>query len=159
MTTYRENALLIEGMDWLFIRIALWDQYQLLAPLLVRPPKKVVFLSPATGHNTGNLPERVDAHLKAPYSSARLSKVWERLSHPKFTARPLDFFFLKTRFRYEVVRYRDLHQVCMWKGRLQIFTRKGEFETRGSLTGFQARLPIPLARVRRGWLVNEAYQP
>lgn len=152
-----EHALQTEDIHWLFIRISLWDGYQKLAPTLCHPPMRVVFLSPASENCTNNLPDLLDAFLKPPYSAAKLFRIFSRLSHPFFEPRPLDFFFLKSQCHYSIIRYTDLRQVRWRRGKLQIFTRTEDFEVIGSLTDFQARLPVPLTRASRNWLVNEAY--
>ena len=74
-----------------------------------------------------------------------------------FTPQPLDFIFLKNKSRYLPVRYSDLKQVRRVFHELHIQTRQAEYIITGSLPAFQARLPIPLVRVRRGLLVNEAF--
>lgn len=91
-----ERALSEEAVDWLFIRIRLRDDYQHLVPELSLPPARVVFLSPGRANCTEHLADIVDAHLKPPCSLIRLGRIWGRLSHPRFTPRPLDFFSLKT---------------------------------------------------------------
>lgn len=152
-----EGALHRERIDWLFIRICVWDDYQKLVPTLAECPSRVVFLSPARENCTGNLPELVDAYLKPPYSAAKITRIWNRLADPAFQAQPLDFFFLKSQCHYSIIRYCDLRQVRRRRTKIQIFTRNGDFEVIGSLADFQARLPRPLTRVGRDWLVNECY--
>jgi hypothetical protein len=152
-----ERALHAEQIDWLFIRISVWDDYQRLAPTLHHVPARVVFLSPGQDNCTGNLPELLDAHLKPPYSAAKIARIWGRLTHAAFRPRPLDFFFLKAQYQYVIIRYADIRQVRRRGAKLQIFTRTGDFEIYGSLIEFQARLPVPLSRTGRNWLVNEGY--
>jgi hypothetical protein len=152
-----EHALQTEYIAWLFIRISLWDDFQRTAAGLPQPPDRIVFLSPAHENYTGDLPELLDAHLKPPYSAAKIARIWDRLTHPSFRPRPLDFFFLKTDGHYHIIRYQDLRQVRRHRGKIQIFTRIGDFEVIGSLVDFQARLPVPLTRVGRNWLVNHSY--
>ena len=152
-----ERALQSERIDWLFIRISVWDDYQKLAPALAKSPDRVVFLSPARENCTENLAGLFDAHLKPPYSASKITRIWTRLTHPAFRARPLDFFFLRTGCQYAIIRYGDLRQVRRRGNKIQIFTRHGDYELIGSVVDFQARLPKPLTRVGRSWLVNEAY--
>lgn len=152
-----ERALQTEQIDWLFIRIAVWDDYQKLALTLHDPPRRIVFLSPVRESCTENLSELLDAHLKPPYSATKLARIWSRLSHPSSRPRPLDFFFLKCQCQYSIIRYSDLRQVRRRGAKIQIFTRNGDYELIGSLIDFQARMPTPLTRVGRGLLVNEAY--
>src|ERR1700722_2535044 len=144
-----------ERLDWLFIRITEWDAYQHIAFASPLPPPRVVFLSGRAEKCTEHLPLVVDAHLQPPYNAGRLAKIWNRLTGPGFDPRPLDFFFLKNHALYETIRYRDLQQVRKVWGELRVQTRDMEYRMSGSLNAFQERLPIPLARVRRGWLVNE----
>jgi DNA-binding LytR/AlgR family response regulator len=146
-----------EPVDWLFIRINCWDDYQHIAAANKNLAPKVVFLSGWAEKCTEHLAFTLDAHLQAPYRAGRLSKVLKRLSALDFTPRLLDFFFIKTHARFIPVRYCDLHQVRRIGWTLWIETRQTEYRVTGSLSAFQARLPIPLARVRRGLLVNEAY--
>jgi hypothetical protein len=152
-----EHALQTEYIAWLFIRISVWDDYQRLAAELPQPPGRVVFLSPAHENYTGDLPELLDAHLKPPYSAAKIARIWDRLTHPAFRPRALDFFFLKTDGHYHIIRYGDLRQVRRRRAKLQIFTRTGDFEIYGSLIEFQGRLPVPLTRTGRNLLVNQGY--
>jgi DNA-binding LytR/AlgR family response regulator len=153
-----EHVLHCQQLDGLFIRISVWDNYQRLVPTLARRPSRVVFLSQRRENCTEHLAGMLDAHLKPPYSAARLARIWDRLSSPTFQPRPLDFFFLKTECRYSIIRYGDLRQVRWRNGRLQIYTRLGDYEVAGSLLAFQARLPTALTRASRNWLVNETYQ-
>src|SRR5262249_10326100 len=144
----------------------IWDDYQRLAgyyPQRPRPstfpplPQRVVFLSGRTEKCAEYLPTVLDAHLQPPYRASHLARIWNRLTAPGFQARPLDIFFLKTQARYRPIRYGDLCQVHRLGSRLLVQTRCGDFMTTGSLTALRIRLPMPLAPVRRGWLVNEAY--
>jgi hypothetical protein len=156
------DVLLNEPVDWLFIRISQWDDYQHL--VFARQPcihvyTRVIFLSGRAEKRTDHLHLELDAHLQPPYRTSRLAKVWNKLSDPDFTPQPLDFFFLKAQARYIPIRYPDLYQVQHFGRELWIETRQGEYRITGNLSAFQSRLPIPLTRIRRGWLVNEAYQP
>ena len=156
------GALATDPIDWLFIRISEWDDYQLWVRGGTRgeqKPRRVVFLSGRAEKCTDHLSTVLDAHLQPPYRASHLRKVWNRLSGPAAPIRSLDFFFLKTHARYVPVRYPDLYRVRRCRTHLEVQTRHGDYPTTGSLSGFQARLPIPLAHVRRGWLVNEAYEP
>jgi hypothetical protein len=178
-------------IDWLFIRINQWDEYQHVVAKRKTPTHRpyqqgpanqpqqtdqnvdqyghenkiqgtrphTVFLSGHAEKCTDHLDTVLDAHLQPPYRASRLAKIWNRLSDRDFTPRPLDFFFLKTHARYIPIRYSDLCQVQTFGRELWIETRHTEYRITTSLAAFQARLPIPLARVRRGWLVNEAYDP
>jgi hypothetical protein len=152
------NVLATEQIDWLFIRISQWDEYQLLVARLTHRPARVVFLSGRMEKCTGHLGFMLDAHLQPPYLAGRVGKCWRWLQDAAAELRPLDFFFLKTQARYVLIRYRELKQVRRFYNELRIQTRETEYRTTGSLAAFQARLPIPLARVRRGLLVNEAYE-
>jgi len=151
-----EAILHSEAIDWLFIRIILWDDYQRVVSSLAARPRRVVFLSGRNEKCTTHLPLALDGHLQPPYRPGHLIRVWNRLSDPQFTPRPLDIFFVKSRARFEPVRYGDLRQVVLQHG-LEVQTRYGDYRTSGSLQAFQSRLPIPLALVRRGCLVNENY--
>lgn len=145
-------------VDWLFIRIGEWDEWQLLLPHLPRRPVFTVFLSGRREKLAEQLDAQLDGHLQPPYRPARLSRIWSRLKQPAFTPGPLDIFFCKTAARYVPIRYTDLRGVRRGKGgRLYVQTRHGEYPTVGSLAGFQARLPIHLSRVKSNWLINDAY--
>src|SRR6185437_7582162 len=87
--------------DWMFIRIIVWDDYQRLRPLLPMSPRRVVFLS-------GRM-EKCTAHLL---------RIWNKWMEPHFVPRPLDIFFVKSRARFEPVRYGDLRQVDVENGKL-----------------------------------------
>jgi DNA-binding LytR/AlgR family response regulator len=152
-----ESILRSEAVDWLFIRISVWDDYQFLTPNLPQLPRRVVFLSGRNEKCTAHLALAVDGHLQPPYRPGQLAKAWNKLSDPHFVARPLDFFFVKSRARFEPVRYCDIRQVSLQNGRLQVETRYGEYQISGSLLAFQDRVPVPLILARRGWLVNEAF--
>ncbi|HXD76886.1 MAG TPA: hypothetical protein VN616_03710 [Puia sp.] len=144
--------------DWMFIRIIVWDDYQRLRPLLPMSPRRVVFLSGRMEKCTAHLPLAVDSHLRPPFRPGHLLRIWNKWMEPHFVPRPLDIFFVKSRARFEPVRYGDLRQVDVENGKLRLLTRYADFEVNGSLQGFQNRLPISLAMVRRGCLVNEFYQ-
>ena len=152
------HLLASETIDWLFIRISEWDNYQLVAASMKFPAPRVIFLSGRSEKCTDHLGFILDAHLQAPYRPSHLIKCWNKLSALDFTPRPLDFFFLKTKARYIPIRYRDLKQVRRVYHELHIQTRQAEYRIAAGLAAFQARLPIPLVRVRRGLLVNEAYE-
>jgi len=76
-----EIALRAGEMDWLFIRITVFPDYQKLVPELEQPPRKMVFLS-GRDEISRKFTELIDAHLKYPYTVGELGKVWERLSKP-----------------------------------------------------------------------------
>jgi DNA-binding LytR/AlgR family response regulator len=156
------DLLATEPVDWLFIRINQWDDYQRL--VFTHQPcthvyTRVIFLSGRAEKRTDHLHLDLDAHLQPPHRAGRLAKVWNKLSDPDFTPQPLDFFFLKVQARYIPIRYPDLYQVQRFGRECWIETRQTEYRITANLSAFQARLPIPLTRIRRGWLVNEAYQP
>jgi hypothetical protein len=157
----RPASLLLasERVDWLFIRLGEWDAYQLMAARAAQKARHVVFLSGRSEKCTRHLRFVLDGHLQPPYRASQVARICNRLSAPDFTARPLDFFFLKTKGRYIPIRYRDLQEVRRSWSKLHIKTRTADYETTGSLAAFQGRLPIPLTPVRRGLLVNEAFDP
>ena len=147
-----------EVVEWLFIRITAWDDYQLLAYTLPNLPRRVIFLSGRNEKCTGHLSAAVDGHLQPPYRAGHLAKIWNRMTDLYFTARPLDIVFIKCKARYEPVRYCDIREVIKESGQLRIETRDTEYLVAGSLQAFQERLPVRLAHTSRGCLVNEAYQ-
>jgi DNA-binding LytR/AlgR family response regulator len=159
-STVRDAACTLRGgvVEWLFIRITAWDDYQLLAHTLPSLPRRVVFLSGRNEKCTGHLASTVDGHLQPSYRAGHLAKVWNRMSDPHFIPLPLDIFFIKCKARYQPVRYCDIKEVSRESGQLRIETRDGEYLVAGSLQAFQERLPVPLAHTSRGCLVNEAYQ-
>jgi hypothetical protein len=75
-----ENALRTGEMDWLFIRLEVWADYEKLAASLDRPPRKIVFVSGRDKKIPWKFTELLDAHLKYPYSAEGVEEVWERLS-------------------------------------------------------------------------------
>lgn len=154
-----EPMLRTETLDWMFIRIIHWDDYQRLRPLLPFAPRRVVFLSGRNEKCTAHLPLALDSHLQPPYRPGHLVRTWNKWMDAQFIPRPLDIFFIKSRARFEAVRYGDLRQVEVEFGKLRLQTRHAEFRVSGSLQAFQERLPISLALVRRGCLVNEFYWP
>ena len=151
-----EFFLRTEVIDWLFIRIIVWDDYQQLVSSLPSRPRRVVFLSGRKEKCTAHLPLAVDGHLQPPYRNGHLIRIWNRLTDPQFIPRPLDIFFIKSRARFEPVRYGDLRQVVL-EGGLQVQTRDTDYRITGSLQAFQDRLPISLTLIRRGCLVNEGF--
>lgn len=153
-----QHCLETEAVDWLFIRISAWDDYQRIAPTLRHQPKRLVFLSGFGENGAQKLDSLLDAHLTSPFQPAQLLRTWIRLSAPTYQLPPLDFFFLPSAGTYVLIRYADLREVRRMGARLQVETRYGAYKTSGSLTAFQARLPIPLTLVDPGWLVNESYQ-
>jgi DNA-binding LytR/AlgR family response regulator len=156
----RDAACMLRGgaVEWLFIRITAWDDYQLLAYTLPNLPRHVVFLSGRNEKCTGHLATTVDGHLQPPYRAGHLAKIWNRMTEPHFTPLPLDIFFIKCKARYQPVRYCDIREVSRESGQLRIETRDAEYLVAGSLQAFQERLPVPLAHTSRGCLVNEAYE-
>jgi hypothetical protein len=77
-----EAVLLAGEMDWLFIRITLFPDYQKLVSSLDRPPRKLVFLWGREENSSWKFAELIDAQLKPPFSAGELRKIWERLSKP-----------------------------------------------------------------------------
>jgi DNA-binding LytR/AlgR family response regulator len=156
----RDAACILRGgtVEWLFIRITVWDDYQLTAHTLPILPRRVVFLSGRNEKCTGHLATTVDGHLQPPYRAGHVAKIWSRMTDPYFTPLPLDIFFIKCRARYQPVRYCDIREVSRESGQLRIETRDAEYLVAGSLQAFQARLPVRLAHTSRGCLVNEAYE-
>ena len=158
--TVRDAACILRGgaVEWLFIRITVWDDYQLLAYTLPILPRRVVFLSGRNEKCTGHLASTLDGHLQPPYRAGHLAKIWNRMTEPYFIPLPLDIFFIKCKARYQPVRYCDIREVSRESGQLRIETRDAEYLVAGSLQAFQERLPVPLAHTSRGCLVNEVYE-
>jgi DNA-binding LytR/AlgR family response regulator len=152
-----EPILRTQPVDWLFIRIIVWDDYQRLRPTMIRAAKGVVFLSGRNEKCTAHLASAVDGHLQPPYRSGHLVRIWNRWLGAGFMPRPLDVFFVKSRARFEPVRYSDIWQVEVDSGGLRLQTRDAEFRVSGSLQAFQDRLPVTMTMVRRGCLVNECF--
>ena len=150
-----EPILRSQPIEWVFIRIIVWDDFQRLRPTLVGVPGNVVFLSGRNEKCTAHLPVALDAHLQPPYRSGHLVRIWKRWMDPWFVRRPLDILFVKSRARFEPVRYSDIWQVEVESGALLVQTKHADFRVSGSLQAFQDRLPVVMTMVRRGCLVNE----
>jgi DNA-binding LytR/AlgR family response regulator len=144
---------LVGGVDLLFIRITAWDDYQKVAPLLPKPPRHVVFLSGRMEKCTQFLAVEVDFHLQPPYTGKALATCLGRMTHPFFTPRPLDFFFLRVNCRYRVVPYWSLQTVECKGNYLEVRTDRDKYLVAGSLAQFQRRMPVTFSRVGRGLLV------
>jgi DNA-binding LytR/AlgR family response regulator len=99
----------------------------------------------------------LDGHLQPPYRSGHLVRIWNRWLDPLFLRRPLDILFVKSRARFEPVRYSDIWQVEVENGRLLVQTRHADYQVCGSLQAFQDRLPVSMTMVRRGCLINEGF--
>jgi hypothetical protein len=154
-----EPILRTQQVDWVFIRIVQWDDYQQLRPTLIGGPKRVVFLSGRNEKCTAHLGLALDGHLRPPYRPGHLLRIWNRWMDPGFAARPLDVLFVKSRARFEPVRYGDIWQVEVENGGLRVLTRHADYRVSGSLQAFQERLPVTMTMVRRGCLVNERFGP
>lgn len=152
-----EMILRTEPLEWVFIRIILWDDYQWLRPTLLASPRGVVFLSGRNEKCTAHLSLALDGHLRPPYRSGHLVRVWNRWMDPHFVRRPLDILFVKSRARFEPVRYSDIWQVEVEGGGLLVQTRQRDYRVSGSLQAFQERLPVTMTMVRRGCLVNQGF--
>jgi DNA-binding LytR/AlgR family response regulator len=152
-----EKILRTEPVEWVFIRIIIWDDYQRLRPTLLTLPRRVVFLSGRNEKCTAHLSLALDGHLRPPYRPGHLVRIWNRWMDPQFVCRPLDLLFVKSRARFEPVRYRDIWQVEVENGRLRVQTRHADYQVCGSLQAFQERLPVTMTMVRRGCLVNEGF--
>jgi DNA-binding LytR/AlgR family response regulator len=152
-----EGILRSQRVEWLFIRIIVWDDFQRLRPTLVGAGPRVIFLSGRNEKCTAHLSQAVDAHMQPPYRSGHLVRIWNRWMDARFVERPLDIFFIKSRARFEPVRYGDLQQVEVENGKLRLQTRHAEYSVSGSLLAFQERLPVSLTMIRRGCLVNEGF--
>ena len=152
-----EPILRREPVEWLFIRIILWDDFQRLRSLLMVSPRRVVFVSGRNEKCTAHLPLALDGHLQPPYRVGHLVRIWNRWMSAGFLPRPLDIVFIKSRARFEPVRYCDIWQVEVESGGLRVQTRHADFRVSGSLQAFQDRLPVTMAMVRRGCLVNECF--
>jgi hypothetical protein len=153
-----EPILRTQAVEWVFVRIICWDDYQRLRPTLITSPGGVVFLSGRNEKCTAHLPLALDGHLQPPYRSGHLVRIWKRWMGAGFEARPLDIVFIKSRARFEPVRYGDISQVEVEGGGLRVQTRYADFRVSGSLQAFQDRLPVAMAMVRRGCLVNERFR-
>jgi DNA-binding LytR/AlgR family response regulator len=143
----------VGGVDCLFIRITLWDDYQKIVGFLQNPPRLVVFLSGRTEKCTEFLPREVDFHLQPPYSRATLAACLDRMLSPFFKPRALQFFFLRVNCRFHAVPYGSLQSVVSKGNYLTVRTDRDEYQIVGSLANFQRRLPIGFARVGRGIMV------
>jgi DNA-binding LytR/AlgR family response regulator len=154
-----EPILRTQRVEWVFIRIISWDDYQQLRPTLIHAPKGVIFLSGRNEKCTAHLNLALDGHLQPPYRPGHLLRVWNRWKDPGFAARPLDLLFVKSRARFEPVRYGDIWQVEVENGGLRVQTRHADYRVSGSLQAFQERLPVTMTMVRRGCLVNERFGP
>jgi hypothetical protein len=152
-----EMILRTEPVDWLFIRIILWDDYQRLRPTLFGALRGVIFLSGRKEKCTAHLSLALDGHLQPPYRSGHLVRIWNRWMDPHFVRMPLDVLFVKSRARFEPVRYNDISQVEVEGGGLLVQTRDRDYRVSGSLQAFQERLPVAMTMVRRGCLVNEVF--
>lgn len=152
-----ELILRTQPLEWLFIRIVAWDDYQRLRATLVHAPQRVVFLSGRNEKCTAHLSSALDGHLQPPYRPGNLVRIWNRWMGGGFIPRPLDIFFIKSRARFEPVRYGDIWQVEVEGSGLCVQTRHADYRVSGSLQAFQDRLPVPMSMVRRGCLVNECY--
>ena len=152
-----DMILRTQPVDWLFIRIILWDDYQRLRPVLMHAPRGVVFLSGRNEKCTAHLSLALDGHLQPPYRSGHLVRIWNLWMDPHFVRRPLDILFVKSRARFEPVRYCDIWQVEVEGGGLQVQTRHADYRVSGSLQAFQDRLPVTMTMIRRGCLVNERF--
>lgn len=152
-----DMILRTQRIDWMFIRIIVWDDYQRLRPTLILPPRGVVFLSGRNEKCTAHLPLALDGHLQPPYRMGHLVRIWHRWMSAGFVRRPVDIVFIKSRARFEPVRYLDIRQVEVEGTGLLIRTREADFRVSGSLQAFQDRLPVVMSMVRRGCLVNEQF--
>ena len=81
-----EMILRSQPIEWLFIRIILWDDYQRLRPTLVAAPRSVVFLSGRNEKCTLHLSLALDGHLQPPYRSGHLVRIWNRWMGAGFAA-------------------------------------------------------------------------
>ena len=139
-------------VDWLFIRIAQWDDFQehrASFPYALT----VVFLSGGGERCTRHLAGEVDFHLQPPYIAGRLMTIFRRRVKAGFELRPLDFFFLKVLCRYHAIPFNQLREVRAHGRLITIQTADAEYTVPGSLTQFQHRLHVPSERVSRGVLV------
>jgi DNA-binding LytR/AlgR family response regulator len=152
-----EMILRTQPVEWVFIRIILWDDYQRLRSTLVKEPWGVIFLSGRKEKCTAHLPLALDGHLQPPYRPGHLVRIWNRWMDVHFVRRPLDILFVKTRARFEPVRYSDIWQVEVENGKLHLQTRHADYQVSGSLQAFQDRLPVTMAMVKRGCLVNMGF--
>jgi hypothetical protein len=152
-----EMILRSQPIEWLFIRIIVWDDYQRLRPTLVGGPRGVVFLSGRNEKCTSHLTLALDGHLQPPYRSGHLVRIWNRWMGAGFLPRPLDIVFIKSRARFEPLRYGDIWQVEIEGGGLLVQTRHADYHVSGSLQAFQERLPATMTMVRRGCLVNACF--
>jgi hypothetical protein len=141
-------------VDCLFIRISHWDDYLKARMLAPSPsPMTVIFLSGEHEKCTGHLSGLLDFHLQPPYRPSRLGAIFYRRAARNFEPRSLDFFFLKTQCRFEVIYFSSLLRVRGRLGWLTIQTRDREYHVAGTLAQFQRRLPVPSNRVNRHLLL------
>jgi DNA-binding LytR/AlgR family response regulator len=154
-----QDALQKHPFDCIFIRIDEWDEYRMIARDLSRPPATIVFLSGQCEKCAAYLSTELDFHLQPPYYSASIDRLFARRSDPAFQPRPLDFFFLKNKCRYQVIYFSTV-QTIHAKGRsVTIQTDTDEYTITGSLSRLQERLPPLFHRINRNWLINCYHNP
>jgi DNA-binding LytR/AlgR family response regulator len=140
-------------VDLLCIRIAHWDDYRKVAPLLPHLPERIVFLSGRTDKCTANLPNEVDAHLQPPYKASHVRKCLQRFADPVFRPRSQAFFFLRVDCHFHAIPLDSLQWVRTRGHQLIIQTDKERYEVFGTLDQLQQRLPVYFTRVGRGLLI------
>jgi DNA-binding LytR/AlgR family response regulator len=153
------DILLQIKTDLLFIRIAAWDEYRIMAPLLPAGPGQVVFLSGRGENCTTNLSSEVDFHLRPPYLEGRVRRIFDRLLTPGFQCRNLEFFFLRVGCHFHAVPYSSVEWIKRNGTNLIVKTHDRQYEMAGSLEEMQARLPIRLERVSWSMLVASGKNP
>ena len=81
--------------------------------------------------------------------------MWRR-TDPRFQRRPLNFFFLKVDYRYQVIPFPQLLYVRgNGGGTILVRTAQAEYTVSGTLAAFERRLPIHWQRVNRSLLVAQ----
>jgi DNA-binding LytR/AlgR family response regulator len=148
------------AVDCLFIRISAWDDYLWWRHAEHRhAAETIVFLSGRFEKCTQHLVEDIDFYLRPPYRASRLAGIMRRRTDPDFHRRPLDFFFLKADYRFEVIYFTQLLYVRgNGGGTIQVRTSNHEYTLSGTLAAFERRLPVPWQRVNRSLLVAQ-YEP
>jgi DNA-binding LytR/AlgR family response regulator len=153
------DILLKLNTDLLFIRIAAWDEYRIVLPLLPAEPGQVVFLSGRRENCTANLSSEVDFHLRPPYLEGRVRRIFDRLLTPGFQCRNLEFFFLRVGCHFHAVPYSSVEWIKRDGTNLIVKTHDRQYKVAGSLEKMQARLPIRLERVSWSMLVASGKNP
>ncbi len=155
-----EPILRTQMIEWVFIRIVQWDDYQRLRPTMIGAPKRVVFLSGRNEKCTAHLATGIGRTFAAAIPVGAPGAHLEPLDGPGICSAAAGYCCLSRAGRGSSLC--GMETSGRWRWRMgDCGCRRGMriIASAEVLLAFQERLPVTMTMVRRGCLVNERFGP